>query len=153
MDASMLKLIYLFSDFTESELKKVAAIAEVKNFISGQEIFSVGQTATALYVIVMGSVKISIGSKDGDEIQIRHFGSGSHFGEMPMMDGDKRSATVQTTENSHLAEISYAKLLSLFDQDPALATKFYRSAARFLAVRLRATTTDLNHFKELKFQH
>jgi CRP-like cAMP-binding protein len=153
MDASMLKPIYLFSDLSDAELKKVAAIAEVKSFLPGQDLFSVGQAATAFYVIVMGSVKISIGSKEGDQIEIRNFGSGSHFGEMPLMDGQSRSASAQVTETSHIAEISYDKLKSLFAQEPTLAFKFFQSAARFLAVRLRATTTDLSHLKELKFQH
>lgn len=152
MDTATLKAIYLFSDFSEADLKKVATIAEAKNFLPGQDVFSVGQGATAFYVVVMGSVKITVNSGEGDEIQIRHLGSGSHFGEMPFMDGEKRSATVQAIENSHLAEIPYVKLQSLLEQDPVMAAKFYRSAARFLALRLRATTADLNNLKELKFQ-
>lgn len=152
MDISMLKSIYLFSEFSDAELKKVAVIAEDKNFMPGQDIFSVGQDAGAMYVVVMGSVQISVNSEEGDEIRIRNFGSGSHFGEMPFIDGGKRSATVTTMESSHVAEIPYAKLLALLEQDGAMACKFYRSTARFLASRLRATTTDLNQIKELKFQ-
>lgn len=152
MDTSILKQIYLFGDFSDAELKKVASITEAKNFLPGQDIFSIGQAASSFYVVVMGSVKITVNSGEGDEIQIRNLGSGSHFGEMPFMDGEQRSATVQAIENSHLAEIPYAKLQALLEQDPAMACKFYRSTARFLAVRLRATTGDLNQLKELKFQ-
>lgn len=152
MDTAMLKSIYLFSEFSDAELKKVAAISEDKNVMPGQDIFSVGQDASAMYVVVLGSVQISVSSDEGDEIRIRNFGSGSHFGEMPFIDGGKRSATVTTMENSHVAEIPYGKLQALLEQDGVMACKFYRSTARFLASRLRATTTDLNQMKELKFQ-
>lgn len=152
MDIKMLKNIYLFSELSEAELKKIADIAEVKNFLPGQDIFTVGQAASAIYVVVMGTVKISVNTGEGDEIQIRTLGSGSHFGEMPFIDGDKRSASVQTVESSHLAEIPYEKLAKLLEGDIHMAAKFYRSMAKFLAVRLRTTTSDLNSLKELKFQ-
>lgn len=153
MDIKMLKSIYLFSEFSDADLNKVAGIAELKNYLPGQDIFSVGQDADAFYVVVMGSVKISVSSGGGDEIQIRTLGSGSHFGEMPFLDGGKRSATVQSTESSHIAEIPFKKLQALFESDASMALKFYRATAKSLAVRLRSTTSDLNAMKELKFQH
>jgi CRP-like cAMP-binding protein len=153
MNLSMLKSIYLFSDLSDSELAKVASVAEEKVIMQGQDLFSRGEEAKSFYVMLMGSVKIAVNSQAGDEIQIRKLGSGSHFGEMPFLDGEKRSATVQAMESSTVLEFSYAKMLSLFEKDVVLANKFYRSAARYLAIRLRATTTDLNEIKELKFQH
>ena len=152
MNQSMLKSIYLFSEFSETELAKVAAVAEEKMMMQGQDIFSRDEEASAFYVLVMGSVKISVTSGTGDEIQIRKLGSGSHFGEMPFLDGEKRSATVQAIESSTVLEFSYKRLESLLGQDSSLAAKFYRSAARYLALRLRATTSDLNQIKELRFQ-
>lgn len=152
MNIKTLKNIYLFSDFSDSDLNKIAGIAEVKDFLPGQDIFTVGQTASAIYIVIMGTVKISVNTGEGDEIQIRTMGSGSHFGEMPFIDGDKRSASVQTLEPSHLAEIPYEKLTDLLDNDVQMAAKFYRSIAKYLAVRLRTTTSDLNSLKELKFQ-
>lgn len=153
MDLGYLKQIYLFKDLSDVELKKISDVAEMKNVMPGEEVFTFGQVAMAFYVVVMGSVKLSVGSSQGDEIQIRTLGSGSHFGEMPMLDGEKRSASVAAMENSTLAEIPYEKFLMLMDQEPAMAVKVYRAIAKYLAVRLRSTTGDLNQLKELKFQH
>lgn len=153
MNASVLKGIYLFADLSDVELQKVISISTEKNVLPGQDIFSVGQVASAFYVLTMGSVKLTVNTGEGDEIQIRNFGSGSHFGEMPFLDGQDRSATVQAIESSHLLEIPYDKLQTLLDKDPVMAAKFYRATSRFLALRLRATTGDLNQLKELKFQH
>lgn len=153
MDLSYLKPIYLFSELNDAELKKVASIADVKAIMPGQEIFNRGQDANAFYVVIMGSVKLSVGSNEGDEIQIRNLGSGSHFGEMAMLDGEKRSASVQAMEQTSLAEIPYDKFFALLNSDSIIAVKVYRSIAKYLAVRLRSTTTDLNQMKELKFHH
>lgn len=153
MDISTLKKIYLFSEFTDTELKKIAAISEEQNFMPGQDIFTNGQVATAIYVVIMGTVKISVNTGDGDEIQIRTMGTGSHFGEMPFLDGDKRSASVQTSEPSNIAQIPYEKLSSILSSDSVMAAKFYHATARYLALRLRATTIDLNSLKELRFQN
>ncbi len=153
MNLSMLKSIYLFSEFSESDLSQVAGIVESKDILQGQDIFSVGEQASAFYVLLMGTVKLTVNSGAGDEIQIRTLGSGAHFGEMPFIDGDKRSATVQTMENCRVLEIPYAKLQAILEKDLGLAAKFYRATARFLALRLRATTTDLNQLKDLKFHH
>ena len=153
MNISMLKPIYLFSEFSDSDLNKVMDICEVKNSMPGQEIFSVGQKAESLFVVTMGSIQISVNSGEGDELKIRNFGSGSHFGEMAFLDGEKRSATATAIENSHFAEIRFDELHSLLEKEPSLAIKFYRSTAKFLAARLRATTSDLNQLREQRFHH
>lgn len=153
MNLSALNSIYLFADFNETDFRKIAAIAEEKHYVQGQDFFTVGETASAFYVVLMGTVKLTVNSGEGDEIQIRNFGSGSHFGEMPFIDGEKRSASVQAVENCRVLEFPYRKLQGLLEQDPAMAVKFYRATARFLALRLRATTADLNQLRELKFHH
>lgn len=148
-----LSAIYLFSDFSAQELENITAISQEKNFVQGQDIFSRSEDATAFYVVIMGTVKLIVNSQTGDEIQFKTLGTGSHFGEMPFIDGEKRSATVQAVEPSLLIEIPYSKLKGLLDSDLSMASKFYRSIARLLALRLRATTTDLNQLKELRFHH
>lgn len=153
MDLTKLKPIHLFSDFTELELSKIASVAEPKFYSQGSEIFTLGEEASAFYVVLMGTVKLVVVSGSGDEVLIRTLGSGSHFGEMPFIDGQKRSASVQTLENCDLLEFKYSKFENLLMSDASLAIKFYRSAAKYLALRLRATNLDLNQLKELKFHH
>lgn len=144
MNISYLKQIYLFSELSESELQKVADLAQEKEFIAGQDIFSHGQKASSIFVLTMGTVKVATNTGSGDEIQIRNLGSGSHFGEMSFLDQEPRSATVTATETSKVIELPYEALLALLDSDLTLAVKFYRSLARFLTKRLRSTTEDLN---------
>lgn len=146
-----LKEIYLFKNFTANELNLLTGIASEKTYPAGQDIFMAGQEAKSLYVIRMGTVKIFANTQG--EHSITSLGTGSHFGELPIVDQGKRSATAQAQENCTLLEIEYDKLNSLLSQNVEMAHKFYRELARYLAGRLRATTQDLSQIKDLKLKH
>ncbi|MEN8719151.1 MAG: cyclic nucleotide-binding domain-containing protein [Oceanococcaceae bacterium] len=150
MAQGLLKNIYLFEHFTEAELGAVEKTIIKHRFDAGEEIFSQGQAADSLYVIAYGSVRIQqeIG---GGEVVIRPLATGSHFGEMALIDERPRSATVTAIEHTEVLEISYAGLQAIFAEQPALAAKLYRSLAHFLSGRLRETTSQLgfarSHFR------
>lgn len=152
MNTSALSGVYLFKDFDAKELGSVAEIGTERNITAGEELFGAGQEATSFFLIQMGSVKIFSNTKSGDAAGITQMGSGSHFGELAFFDKGKRSATAQTVESSQLFEISYDRLQKLLDGNPAMAVKFYRSCARFMASRLRSTTEDLTQVKEAKLR-
>lgn len=152
MNTSALSGVYLFKDFDQKELSSLAEIVSEKNTTAGEELFSAGQEATSFYLIQMGSIKIFSNTKSGDTAGITQMGTGSHFGELAFFDKGKRSATAQTVENSRLFEISYERLQKLLDSNPAMAVKFYKSCARFMASRLRTTTEDLTQVKEAKLR-
>jgi CRP/FNR family cyclic AMP-dependent transcriptional regulator len=151
--AKMLKNIYLFKSFDESELQKLAAITSEKVYSPGQDIFLVGQKADSFYVISMGTVKIYMNPDGEADIKIANLGTGAHFGELPFLDGGNRSATAQATETSTLLEVRFDKLRSLLDQNEKMAGKFYRDLSVYLASRLRATTENLKNIHELRLKH
>ena len=107
----------------------------------------------ALYVISFGSVRIHRKASDGDKIEVAILGTGSHFGEMPFLDDEPRSATVVAVEKTDIVSISYEKLSSLLENHPEISIKFYKSLSRFLCCRLRITTTDLGFAREKKISH
>lgn len=148
-----LKNIYLFKDFTPDELGKVAELCVPKEVINGQELFGSGQKAESFFVIQQGTVKIYRTTSGGDEVALTTLASGSHFGEMPFVTDEQRTATAQATESSHLIEIPYAGLEKLLAADVRMSDKFHRSMSRFLANRLKATTNDLSSAKEFALRH
>lgn len=149
----LLKSVYLFKDFSLDELALIAGIAKELNFMAGQDIFVRGMKAESFYLIRVGSVKIFSVNDRGDETDIATIQSGSHFGEMAFLDGSDRSATAQTIEATSIFEIPYKQLKSLLDNNATLSSHFYRSLASFLAARLRNTTNDYRHLKELHLKH
>ena len=140
---SLLQGVYLFADLSADERASMAKIAEEMSLAAGFPIFSAGDPATALYLIKDGSVRLTLTSSGGKSIDVATLGSGSHFGEMALIDGAKRSATAVTLEPTSLFRFDYAKITTLLDRSPAIAAKFYRALSRFLSNRLRQTTTDM----------
>lgn len=149
----LLKSIYLFKDFTMDELALIAGISKENTYMAGQDIFARGMKAESFYLVRVGSVKIFSVSENGDETDIATIQSGSHFGEMAMLDQSDRSATAQATEKTVLFEIPYKPLLELLKNNPSLSSHFYKGLATFLGARLRNTTNDLRHLKELRLKH
>lgn len=144
--------VYLFKELTPEELQIVAHAANERNLSPGEEVFMTGEKANSFYVIALGSVKIYSNSSEGDVMGIANLGTGAHFGEMPFFDRGNRSATAQAIEPTRMLEIAYADLEQLFQAHPPIALKVYRTAARFMATRLRNTLGDLSQAKESKLK-
>lgn len=153
MGKELLKNCYLFRDLSAEELGHLEPALTSEVFNRGDEVFSQGDVAKALYLIKMGSVRILQKSSAGDLIEIAVLGTGSHFGEMAFLDGEKRSASVEVMEKSEILRVDYEKLRSVLVSHPVVAVKFFRALALFLCGRLRVTTTDLSFARELNLKH
>ena len=150
---SLLQGVYLFADLSADERASLAKIAEEMTLPAGFPIFNTGDAATALYLIKDGSVRVAVTSSGGKPIDVATLGSGSHFGEMALIDGAKRSASAVTLEPTSMFRFDYDKVTALLDRSPATAAKLYRSLARFLSNRLRQTTTDMSYAREKNLRH
>jgi CRP-like cAMP-binding protein len=147
-----LKSVYLFSNFTDGELSRIANIAKEKIVMAGQDIFTAGQKAVSFYVVKQGAVKIYSTSKAGDDMELIQFGVGVHFGEIPFLDGQVRSANATATEQTTLLEFNYAEFKAMLDADMSLANKVYKNFSQNLSSRLRTTTESLQKTKEIKLR-
>ncbi len=149
---SLLQNVYLFKDLTPKELEQVTALAKQETLSAGDEVFTEGDVAHSLYILKFGSVKIQHSGKS-DRVNVATLGTGSHFGEMAFLDGEKRSASVQAIENTEIVRLDFKELKTLLDQNPAMAVKVYHALANFLCGRLRVTTTDLSFAREKNLRH
>jgi CRP/FNR family transcriptional regulator, cyclic AMP receptor protein len=148
----LLRNIYLFKDLTPKELEPINALVKNETYSHGDEVFAEGDTATSLYVIYYGSVKIQHSGKH-EKISVSTLASGSHFGEMSCLDGEKRSATVTAAEKSEIYRIDFQDLRKVIDAHPAIGLKVYKALALFLCGRLRITTIDLTFAREKNLRH
>lgn len=131
--SNLLKDVFFFKGFSAQELKQVESICERKKYPAGTQIFFEGEEAARMYLIEIGTVHLT-----HDEKEVAVIGKGGMFGEMPFLDGENRSATATTVEESHLIEISYQKLTRHLLKHPETALKFYMVAARYVSKRLRS---------------
>ncbi len=150
---NLLKGVYLFKDLNDKDLEALSKQSSLVSYGPGDEIFSQGDEAKAMYLIKMGSVKIQQKGRTGEEINVATLGTGSLFGEMAFVDGEKRSATVSAVEKCDIITLPFEKLKELLRGNEKMSANFYMSMAKFLCNRLRVTTTDLSFAKEKNIRH
>lgn len=98
-----------------------------------------GRGGRDMFIIESGSLKVSVVSAEGKEISFVVLQQGDHFGELSLIDGCPRSATVTTIENSELLVLGHSGYQQLLQQHPRTATKFLTYLLVTLSNRLRAT--------------
>ncbi len=87
---------------TKQELAHISAKLEPINYAPGEVIIKQGDPADSLYIIVKGNVDVIMHHDDGKDLRVDHLTSGQYFGEMGLLRGVARSATVQAAPNSEV---------------------------------------------------
>jgi len=152
-NANLLKKLYLFKDLSDSEIDIIKNATKTDAYQTGDEVFSHGERARALYIIQSGSIKVHQTAESGDTVEIARLGVGSHFGEMSFLDGEPRSATASALEMTEIITVDYEKLGQIMMDYPGISGHFYRQFAIFLCGRLRVTTKDLSFSRSKILSH
>jgi len=84
----------LFADFSEEDLVAVIQGLELATFGPGDILILEGDPGTSLFVVTSGVVRAFVKQKDGKNKQVREMGEGSFFGEIAVLSGKPRTATV-----------------------------------------------------------
>ncbi len=114
-------------------LEKIAKLGVRQKYKKGNVVVIEQESGAALFVIVSGKVKIVRMDEDGREVILSIFGPGEFFGEMSLLDGMARSASVIATEKSELLMIHRRDFLELLHEFPSVAISLLAE----LAMRLR----------------
>ena len=118
----LLKGVELFSELSDDQLKLLANLVEVQNFNRDETVVLEGDDSVqALYLIASGSVQVYMTGVDGRETILSFLERGDFFGEMSLIDGEPRSASVRTVTDSQMLIIYREGFLSLIKQYPELA--------------------------------
>lgn len=132
------KSLPLFGHLPEEAIKSFSDIAFRVHAYRGQTIIEEGEEGGDLYILLEGRVGISLESINPSmEIAINKVGPGEPIGEMSLLEGGPRSATVVSLERCVLARLSGAKMNKIFQQHPEWGMIFMRNLAVILTARLR----------------
>ena len=113
----LIRKVPLFSQCTKRELRSIASKADLMDAPEGMPLVTEGGLDRELMVIVDGSVEVRRGGR-----KIATLKSGDFFGEIAMISGGPRSATVTTTSASTLLVIGEREFGALVDEMPSIAT-------------------------------
>jgi CRP/FNR family cyclic AMP-dependent transcriptional regulator len=126
-------------------MTRLLSIIKIRKYQEGKHVIREGEIGSELFIVYKGGVEIRKKTRDGDDytVIILRAEDNAFFGEMALIDDDKRSATVLTLENSIFLVISKEDFITLGDQFPAIGLPITRAISRILAGRLRKTTQDM----------
>lgn len=113
-------VIPLFAGFSQEEFNAFTKVMNVHPLPAGLPIVEQNDTGKSVYVIASGSVKIFTTLLSGERVDLATLGSGDFFGEISFLSGKPRTATVETTEDSVLLEVTEDKLRELTVQKPGI---------------------------------
>lgn len=129
-----LSFVPIFSDLPNETLGKIEKIGARKVYGRGDIILMEEEAGTALFVIVKGKVKVARTSNDGREVILTILSDSDFFGEMAILDGLTRSATVTAIEESELFLIQRNDFMNLLQDHPEVSISLLQE----LTKRLRA---------------
>jgi small-conductance mechanosensitive channel/CRP-like cAMP-binding protein len=118
----VLRKVELFQSLTEDEQRELAEHLSVAPFVRGEAMTRQGAEAHWLYVITKGNSEVRV-SVDGTQLSkhVANLKTGDFFGEMGMMTGDKRSATVIATTDTECYRIDKESFQNIIRRRPEIA--------------------------------
>jgi CRP/FNR family cyclic AMP-dependent transcriptional regulator len=142
----LLGKVWLFERCSNRELDLLQDAATEMDFPIGKELTKQGEIGRHFMVIVEGEAEVT---RDGTQIAV--LGPGSFFGEMSLLDGQPRTATVTTREPTRVLMITTAAFTGALTTMPSvdrkmltvLAARLRDIEARYVPANERRTNTDL----------
>jgi len=120
-----LQRVPLFSGFDEDELRRVAELSRIVEAPAGTVITQIGEAGDSFFVIIDGTVVVRTPVGAGGQLR-----PGDFFGEMSLVDGEPRSATVVATTDLRLLVVDRSHFCRLLDEAPDLTRRILTILSR-----------------------
>ncbi|MGO9884087.1 MAG: Crp/Fnr family transcriptional regulator [Solirubrobacteraceae bacterium] len=135
----LLQRVPAFSTLADDDLARVAEVTVPRTFHTGEFVFREGDQSDTCYVVRTGRVRAVREHSDGRSITLATFGPGEIFGELAIFDDERRSATVETLEETELIAILAGDMRRMLREHSDIAVKLLAALSR----RLRETNERL----------
>lgn len=138
----MLKNIDLFAELSDEAAEKLLRCAKLHKYPKNSVIVTEGDTHSNFYIVVSGNLKVFADGDDGRQVVFSWLEAGDYFGELALIDGAPRSASVMTLAATTLQVISQQDFQQFLTGDYAAALAMMKAMAR----RIRILTGSVRDF-------
>ena len=142
-----LQTIPLFATLDGGELKELLRTMGPFHVGAGDPLFAQGSDALGMYIIERGEVEVRVRSAAGDEVVLAHLGNGAVIGEMALLAGGVRSATVGAVSQTQGFRLSRQDFETMQGRGRPVAFKIILQMARTIDDRLRQLETRFHQLK------
>lgn len=126
--------------WTQPQRDALAARLELVHAPAGQVIVAQAAVDRSMYLCLAGSALVT-----RDSVLVQRVGRGDHFGELALLTGTVRAATVRAEADALLARLSYEQYEALQSSDPGLGRRFLEAMISSVAQRLSDMTSSVQH--------
>lgn len=141
MESKLLSGVPLFSSLSDKELNELAVISAKRKYAKDEFIIMQGDEGGSFFIILSGRVKVLINSPNGREVTLAILSENDYFGEMSLIDGSIRSASVAAMQNTELLTINHVDFNAYLIRFPEVSIKLLKS---FMS-RLRSADRQIEH--------
>jgi ATP-binding cassette subfamily B protein len=120
VDVARLRAIPLFAALEDGALSALAAQLRVESFPDGCDVVRQGEWDDKLYFVSEGGLEVLVATLHGER-QVNTLQAGDFFGEMAVLSGEPRSATVRTLVRTELYSLSKSNFMALMEREPPIA--------------------------------
>jgi CRP/FNR family transcriptional regulator, cyclic AMP receptor protein len=122
---TVLGAVPLFEDLSKKQLRKVADLAEVARFMAGATLVKQGEIGDSFYVVLTGHAKVIANGRTVNRLL-----PGDHFGEISLLDGGPRTASVVAETEMTLVIVLQRHFLAMLTKDPEITLCLLEGMAR-----------------------
>lgn len=140
-DSELLKGVALFQFLDDNERAELVAELEVVNFKAGDTVFQVGDPGEALFLLRTGRFEVFFKNDTGERIVLEVAKRGDFVGELSLLDGGVRSASVVATQDTETLRLDREHLEKFLVMQPRAAMDLLAAMGR----RLRVSSERLRH--------
>jgi CRP-like cAMP-binding protein/di/tricarboxylate transporter len=138
--AELLAKADLFTGIDRVTLSKLAANLDPVSFVKGEAACRQGEAGDSLYLVSEGAFGVFVSSdSDARQVRVATFGRGASFGEMALLTGEPRSATVLADSDGELLRLDKERFSELVRRDPSIGLALSASLSR----RLRSASQNI----------
>lgn len=143
---SLLRAIPIFRILTAEEIEQLAATIRPIELGPVERIIVQGRKGTSLFIVAEGNLEVMVRQKDGVDLPVAVLEQGSVFGEMSLLTGQRRSATVRSVETAVVYEVGQQQLGPILRSRPDAVNEL----AAIMAPRLHATAAATHGYESRK---
>ncbi len=147
--ADIIRSIPIFSGVSREDIAKILGKMEEESFGAGETIFSQGDQGDAFYLIQSGAVQVILESGAGKSDVVAILGPRDWFGEMALLSGEPRSATIDTVKKTVLWRLRREDWDELIEKHPTWLLQFCATLSKRLSYVDRQYSTGREAFNSL----
>lgn len=132
----------LLNNLPQADIDVLLSHAKIRNFKKNSIIMTEGDSSNSLYMVKTGRVKIYVSEEDGKELTLNVMEEGDYFGELSLFDGNPRSTSAVTTENTDLLVIQKSDFEKALKNNPEIALNIITGLSKLLR-QLTIKTRDI----------